>query len=496
MVATGPDLAAAIKEIRPQPGPQELFLSTPADIGIIGGSVYGGKTWALVVEPLRHVHVPGFTFVFFRRVTPMIKNPGGVWDESMKWYDDQGGEPKSATLEWDFPSGARGKMSGLQYDSDVLDWKSAQICVLLFDQLEEFSEHQFFYMLSRNRSLCGIRPYIRASCNPDPDSFLASFVSWWIDEMTGYAIPERSGVVRWFVRINDVLQWSETTCRPDQYPDYATIEATALEELGARFGALGKFAKSVTFVLARLQDNKIGVELDPGYEANVRAMSHVEQERLLGGDRGGNWKIRAAAGKVFNRGWFDIVDAVPADVKWIRGWDKAYTAGDGDLTSGTKIGHSPSTKLYYVGDNVSGQWGAGERESTIKNTAKLDGVDCDIYVWQDPAAGKDSVNTTIENLAGFNIRAEPARRDKLSNANPFAAQAQAGNVKIVRGLWNEQYLKYLHAFPTKGVPDDDVDSSSLAFNKHNSAIDGLIDYYEQQAAALAKRQQERANGVT
>lgn len=62
------------KDIRPQPGPQELFLSCPADVGIIGGSVYGGKSWSLAVEPLRHVHVPGFNFAIFRREIPDITN--------------------------------------------------------------------------------------------------------------------------------------------------------------------------------------------------------------------------------------------------------------------------------------------------------------------------------------------------------------------------------------------------------------------------------------
>ena len=51
-------------------------------------------------------------------------------------------------------------------------------------------------MLSRNRSMCGVRPYVRASCNPDADSWVASFLSWWIDQDTGYAIPERSGKIQ------------------------------------------------------------------------------------------------------------------------------------------------------------------------------------------------------------------------------------------------------------------------------------------------------------
>lgn len=454
------DPSAEQPSLRPQPGPQETFLSTPADIAVIGGSVFGGKTWALCYEPLRHIGNSGFTFVAFRRTTPEIRNPGGMWDESVKTYPLVGGEPRETTLDWYFPSGARGKMAGLQYDSTVLDWKGAQVALLLFDQLEEFTEKQFFYMLSRNRSTCGVRPYVRASCNPDPDSFIAVFLAWWIDQETGYAIAERSGTVRWFVRVNDEIHWSNVTCGVDEYPDVRRIGHEAKADLIAKLGPAGRFAKSVTFVRASITDNKIGTDLDPEYEANVRALSHVEQERLLGG----NWKIRAAAGLVFNRGWFEIVDAAPVNARRVRGWDKAGTAGDGDWTAGVKM--AKASGIYYVEDVIRMQSAAGAREAVIRQSAELDGIATDQWLEQEPGSGgKDSARDTIQNLSGYTVHAQTATGDKVTRANPFAAQAQVGNVRIVRGHWNEAYLRELHAFPTKGVPDDQVDASSLAFSK-------------------------------
>jgi predicted phage terminase large subunit-like protein len=429
--------------IRPQPGPQEAFLATSADIAIMGGAVFGGKTWSLTVEPLRHIDNPGFTFVAFRRTTPEIRNPGGMWDESLKYYPLFGAEPRSATLDWLFPSGARGKMAGLQYDTDVLAWKGAQVALLLFDQLEEFSEQQFFYMLSRNRSTCGVRPYVRASCNPDPDSWLAGFLSWWIDQATGYAIAERSGVVRWFVRVQDVIHWADSR-----------------GALVAEFPGLGEFATSVTFVRASLHDNRIGVAADPGYEAKIRAMSYVEQERLLGG----NWKIRPAAGLVFNRAWFELVEAAPAAATRLRAWDKAATAGAGDWTAGVKM--SQAGPLFYVEDVAHGQWSAHDRETVIRQTAEADGLATRVAIEQEGGSGgKESAEATVRRLAGYAATAYPSTGSKVERANPFAAQCQAGNVKLVRGPWNEAYLKELHAFPTKGVPDDQVDASSLAFGR-------------------------------
>lgn len=89
-----------------------------------------------------------------------------------------GREPKISIHEWTGPrtseraNGAGGKIkfSQLQFDSTVYDWQGAQITLICFDELTHFSRHQFFYMVGRNRSTCGVPPYIRATCNPGADS--------------------------------------------------------------------------------------------------------------------------------------------------------------------------------------------------------------------------------------------------------------------------------------------------------------------------------------
>lgn len=452
-------LTLADSDIAPQPGPQAEFLACQADIAFIGGSVFGGKTWALVAQPFGHIDNPGFTCVTFRRTTPDIRNPGSLWDESMKLYPAVGGDPRPHILEWEFPTGARVKFAGLQYETDVLSWKSSQIALVQFDQVEEFTEHQFWYMQSRNRSTCGVQPYTRGSCNAMADTWVADFIAWWWDPNTGYAIKERSGVARWFIRVNDVIHWSTVTCYGDANPiEFGEAEAEAKAELERQFPGMGRFARSFAFIRAALADNAIGVAADPEYEARVRSMSLVEQERLLGG----NWKIRPAAGLVFNRAWFEIVDAVPAKARRARFWDKAATVGGRDNTAGVKI--SEADGVYYVEDAEVGQWASGDRENLIKQKAQTDGVLTLVGVEQEPgSAGKDVALLTIKNLAGYKVRAVPSTGDKVERASPLAAQAQVGNVKLVRGPWNETFLRELHAFPTAGIPDDQVDAASGAF---------------------------------
>jgi predicted phage terminase large subunit-like protein len=463
----------------PQEGPQSVFLASEADIRIYGGSVYGGKTWALTRQPLEHIDNAGFNFVVFRRTTPEIKNPGGVWDESAKMYPQVGANARETTLDWYFPSGARGKMAGLQYESDVRGWKSAQICALIFDQLEEFLESQFFYMLSRNRSTCGVKPYVLAACNPDPDSFLATFLAWWLDlegaNASGYAIPERSGSVRWFIRVDDAMIWSDVTAPPDAHgEEFKRYDAMARADLEAKHPGQGQFAYSVTFVLARLRDNKIGVQLDPGYEKRIRAMSLVDQERLLGGDRGGNWKIRAGAGLVFNSTWFDYVEPgpLPGKVKArARGWDKAATAGGGDWTWGVLQAHYDDGTIV-IEDCEFGQWAPGDRDAKILETAKRDGPTVLQIFEQEPgASGVSDRYATTKMLAGYRVEFVPSSGDKVVRAGPIASQARIGLVKLVRNpIWNATYVRLLHAFPTKGVPDDPVDGTSVAYNKLTQTV--------------------------
>ena len=62
----------------------------------------------------------------------------------------------------------------------------------------------------------------------------------------------------------------------------------------------------MAFIPAKLTDNKALMAADPGYRANLLALPPVERERLLYG----NWKIRPAAGLLFNRAWCEVVDAV------------------------------------------------------------------------------------------------------------------------------------------------------------------------------------------
>lgn len=448
--------------VKPQPGPQTAFMATPANVCIYGGAAGGGKSYGLLMSALRYKNVPGFGCTIFRRNFNQIFSQGGLWDESMKIYQGiRGADPKFARGQWWFRNAEGGIVSKVTFahierDEDVHKWQGSQICEIGFDELTHFSEKTFFYMLSRNRSTCGVEPFIRATCNPDADSWVAKFIDWWIDPDTGYPIPERSGKLRWFIRRDEILYWANTKQELWKQFDLKTPEEKAEP-------------RSVTFIMSKLEDNQELLKVNPGYMANLKAMSVIERERLLHG----NWKIKAAAGLFFKRSQVgDYLSFIPDDViEWVRCWDLAATEktenGDPAFTAGVLMGKRKNGR-YIVADVVNKQMSASDVRQTIKHTAQQDIAKykrVKIRLPKDPGqAGKEQAESYIKFLAGFDVVTVAETGSKEARAEPMAAQWQAGNFDILTGAWNEEYLQQLENFPDSKFKDM-VDASANAFTE-------------------------------
>jgi predicted phage terminase large subunit-like protein len=176
---------------------------------------------------------------------------------------------------------------------------------------------------------------------------------------------------------------------------------------------------------------------------------------------------RAPEGNRFKRAWFQLVDAAPAGAARVRYWDQAATEGGGCYTAGVLMARG-TDGLYYVVDVVRGQWSPGQRDPIICQTAERDRKAYAATVqWfeQEPGSGgKESAQAKVRLLAGFPVRIERVTGSKEVRAEPLAAQAEAGNVRLVRGPWNGAYLDELCSFPN-GAFKDQVDATSGAFNK-------------------------------
>ncbi len=175
-------------------------------------------------------------------------------------------------------------------------------------------------------------------------------------------------------------------------------------------------------------------------------------------------------GGMFKEAWLPIVDARPAPatvVRRVRGWDCAATEGGGDFSVGVLLALTKDG-IVYVEDVKRGRWGPDEFEGEhgiLKSTAVSDGKLVRIREEQEPgSAGKKIVDLHAKLLMGYDYTGKPSTGDKVTRARPFQSQASVGNVRIVRGAWNRDYIKELTTFPN-ATYDDQVDATSGAFDE-------------------------------
>lgn len=211
-----------------------------------------------------------------------------------------------------------------------------------------------------------------------------------------------------------------------------------------------------------------------------RFPEHVvaELERTMGSyASAGQLQQRPAPreGGLFKRSWFQIVDALPAGSRRrVRAWDMAATkktqSNNPDWTVGLRM--SRGADGVFIIEHVNRFRGTPlEVKQAILNTAAVDGQQTTVRLTQDPGqAGKAQTETYVRELAGYPVVVKTATGDKATRATPAAAQAEAGNVKILRtgdpdqDAWIEPFLAEVCMFPA-GAHDDQVDAFADALNE-------------------------------
>jgi predicted phage terminase large subunit-like protein len=392
-----------------------------------GGAAGGGKSDALLMAALQYVDVPGYAAILFRRTYTDLELPGGLLPRSHDWLGGTEARFNDRSHTWTFPSGATVSFGYLASALDKYRYKSAEFQFVGFDELTQFDEASYRYLFSRMRRpstgpLSRVPLRMRGASNPGDvghawvkDRFLPKVVA---DPLTGV----------------------ESTIVPRD-PDSHQVRV---------------------FVPARLSDNP---HLDrEAYMDNLRRLDPLEAARLADGD----WDA-TELGKLFGVGKARFLEARPSDVpKWARFWDFAATeaedGGDPDYTVGSLVGRRPDASIV-VADIVRGRWSPAVVEKVVRETAERDGIATVIRLEKEPgSAGKANVSHFVRRvLLGFDVKGEPATGAKEVRARALAAQWDAENVYLVRGPWNAAFVEELHAFPSKGVHDDQVDATVGAF---------------------------------
>ncbi len=175
----------------------------------------------------------------------------------------------------------------------------------------------------------------------------------------------------------------------------------------------------------------------------------------------------AREGSFFKTGWFTLADAAPARMReHVRYWDLASAApGRGDYTVGALMAIDPEG-ICWIEDIIRFQAGPAERNRLVVTTASVDASRygrVKVIVEKPPGAGTEVCEALIRQLAGYFVAADRVHHDKVTRAEPFAAQVEAGNVRLVKGEWNSLFLEEAASFPF-GSHDDQVDAVAGAFN--------------------------------
>ncbi len=233
------------------------------------------------------------------------------------------------------------------------------------------------------------------------------------------------------------------------------------------YEVFGKESKNTALFRSSTSEN---VFLPEGFDEVLRSQytsTFAAQE--LGGE------FLDPAGTLFDSAWFRLVEESPRDGTRVRYWDKAGTEDGGDYTAGVLMCRD-ANRNYWVEDVVRGQWSSLTREQMILDTAKLDrqrhGV-VTTWVEQEPGSGgKDSAEATVKNLSGFIVKLDKVSGSKEDRAMPFAAQAEAGNVRVLLRNWTKDYIDEIGVWPN-GKFLDQGDASSGAFNKLSESNVGV-----------------------
>lgn len=469
---------------RANPGPQESFLATSADMAFYGGAAGGGKSFAVLLDGLRWHGDPGFGGIILRRESVDLIGAGSIWEMAVEMYTKFGARCRENPRDARFASGASYEFAHLQHEKDKFGHQGKQYSWIAFEELTHFTETQFWYMVSRKRTGANMRAYVRATCNPDPDSFVAKMVAWWIGD-DGYAIPERSGVIRHFVRNleDDSLEWFDSN-------DEAVASCGDPERV-----------TSFTFILSRLKDNP---KVDPTYRGALLSLPLVERERLLGDeDRGGNWKIRPAAGNIFKRHWFQMLDMgkdppFARRVASVRWWDKASTkpakGKRPDWTVGVRVDKytDGSASPIFVIEHVERlQATPGEVNRVIRATAEQDGIGTKQGLWEDPGSAGTEVGEAFSvTVSGFANTTVKQTKGKTTLAELWSPHAERGRVYVRRNpSWNDSFFAEAESFPD-GANDDQIDGASGAF----LCLEDVVQMQFTKAEATKAPERSRAGG--
>lgn len=436
--------------------PQEQFLESTSTITLYSGAVGAGKSFALILNMVKFAAQQNSTIVCFRRTSPELRSPGGIWQEAQGIFRKMFPNCKIRDKEMEIriPStNSIVKFTPLQYASDVDKALGAQYSAIFFDEAVTFDPFDQFILplLGRLRN-AGVKytPQMFWATNPRFNHGIYEWIKDFYLGDDGIPLKERSNVERYFVLKNNAPIWFDDLSAAQKFCE--TLPAPGGHKVTPR---------SFRAIRAHVTDNVPLMRNNPDYIANLQAMPEIRRRIYLDG----SWTAREEEAGYFKR---DFCKVVPFPNmlanKRVRSWDlsstKPSTANpDPDWTRGTLVSKDRNS-LYTIEDIQSLRDRPHEVENLIYRTAANDPAGTIVTIPVDPGQAGIAYASTIKvRLAemGVTCRLVKVNKSKLTRFLPFSAISEAGYVQFVKSEWLDEAFEELENFNgTRNNGHDDI----------------------------------------
>ena len=389
-------------------GPQEDFLASSETDVLFGGAAGGGKSYAMIVDPLRYAHRSAHRALILRRSMPELRE---IIDKSRELYPKafHGAKYKEVEKMWTFPSGAKVEFGFLERDADVYRYQGQAYSWIGFDEITHLpTEFSWNYLASRLRTTDPeIVPYMRCTANPGGAG------AHWVKKR--YIEP---------------------------HPPHEPF--------------MGKDGLTRKFIPASLQDNPY-LAKDGRYEQMLKALPPTQRRQLLDGD----WDVaEGAAFTEFSRPDHVITPfEIPVHWERVKGIDYGYASesaciwGAVDPSDGTLIIYRELYQKNLLGTEL----GELITNMELSDPFSVQGV-LDTACWSRTGTTGPTVGETLQKQGHKLRRADKNRIQGKIQIHEYLKITQSGRPRIQIFNTCPNLIRELQGIPLDKSNPEDVDT--------------------------------------
>ena len=393
---------------KPNDGPQTDFLAAPERDVLYGGAAGGGKSYAMLIDPLRFAHRAAHRALILRRSMPELRE---LIDKSRELYPKAfpGCKYKEVEKLWNFPSGAKVEFGFLERDADVYRYQGQAYSWIGFDEITHLpTEFGWNYLASRLRTTdSDITPYMRCTANP-------------------------GGVGATWVKKRYV----------DPHPPNESF--TGEDNLTRKF------------IPARLEDNPYLAE-DGRYEEMLKALPPTQRRQLLEG----NWDVNEGAAFTEFEQDIHVITPFEIPISWERtkGIDYGYASesscvwGTVDPSDGTLIIYRELYQKGLTGEDL------GDRitQMELSDPYSVQGV-LDTAAWARTGTTGPTVGESLIRAGHKLRRADKNRVQGKVQIHEYLKVQQSGRPRLQIFNTCPNLIRELQSIPLDKNNPEDVDT--------------------------------------